>query len=64
MIEKLSKYLRALFIFTIVSAFIMMLYGLHIKDYKGAKEMLEVIITTFLIWLGDILIDKWISKHQ
>lgn len=64
MIDKLSKYLRVLFIFTIVSAFIVMLYGLHIKDYHGVKEMIIVIVTTFIVWLGDILIDKWISKHQ
>ena len=64
MIDKLTKYLRVLYIFVSVSAFIVMLYGLHIKDYRSVKEMIGVIVTTFLIWTGDILIDKWLPKHQ
>lgn len=64
MIDKLVKYLRVLYIFVSVSAFIVMLYGLHIKDYRGVKEMIGVIATMFLLWTGDILIDKWLSKHQ
>lgn len=64
MIDKLMKYLKVLYIFVCISAFIVMLYGLHINDYHGVKEMIVVIVTTFIIWLGNILIDKWISNHQ
>lgn len=64
MIDKLTKYLRVLYIFVCISAFIVMLYGLHIKDYRGVKEMIRVIVTTFIVLTADILIDKWLSKHQ
>ena len=64
MVDKLMKIIRVAYIFVCVSAFIVMLYGLYIKDYHGVKEMIIVIVTTFIIWLGNILIDKLFFKHQ